>query len=424
MEYSSMNESCVASGSEKRIIDAIKYWQWCEYNYYKPDEFRRNLNGLIQEIRNSTFVLQSQKKKIIDFDSWYSLWQEKMSTDEGLKWLKDSRNTVVKSGDLNTNSKFIAKIIYGWRDEDEYSFDIPLKLCHREAIQYILSIIDKKEFPEGTFIVLERSWREVHFPNQDILKICTHGIRFIADLIIDLHEKRAIECDDICDFKTTIAEFICNADRFEEKRKLWFTLDDLKIAEFHFRAKNPKDIFPISNELIERNSLLPTFESTGKGIIDDLILLYSQMSIINFERDGLILTCLFAGKGNCRHMQIPLFPQNRAEKHILLRRAAERIAYAGMEWVIMIGEVWTSTTIPKTGFAADDENRGEAVYIQAIDSKNILRCVKATIVRDENGQHLEPFIDESFGESNIMDLFYRYMNRFKLQGAKEKPSAR
>ena len=65
------------AGRRVRLLDgpigleeAHRLWHRAAESYEDPEEFRMQLNALIQALRNVTFVLQKEKLKIQDFDRW------------------------------------------------------------------------------------------------------------------------------------------------------------------------------------------------------------------------------------------------------------------------------------------------------------------------------------------------------------------
>ncbi|NLD48310.1 MAG: hypothetical protein GX660_14140, partial [Clostridiaceae bacterium] len=95
---------CLICNTHKRLTEAHRLWHQAFENYFNPEGFRVNLNATIQALRNLTFALQSEKTVIPNFDDWYLNWQEKMKHDNILKWLNDSRVTIVHQRDLETKS--------------------------------------------------------------------------------------------------------------------------------------------------------------------------------------------------------------------------------------------------------------------------------------------------------------------------------
>jgi hypothetical protein len=64
--------------ASKRLFDAQTHWHNANKEYFNPSTFSLHMNSCIQELRNVTFLLQSNKRGIEGFDEWYEPWQERM----------------------------------------------------------------------------------------------------------------------------------------------------------------------------------------------------------------------------------------------------------------------------------------------------------------------------------------------------------
>lgn len=72
---------CPLPTTHCRLDDSHRLWHQTPDSYDDPDAFRVNLNAVIQALRSVTLMLQSEKRRIPDFDGWYGDWQEKMRAD-------------------------------------------------------------------------------------------------------------------------------------------------------------------------------------------------------------------------------------------------------------------------------------------------------------------------------------------------------
>jgi hypothetical protein len=64
-------QHCPIPNSHQRLRQAHLLWHQASENYQDVDRFLTNINSLIQELRNITFILQSEKSQFTDFESWY-----------------------------------------------------------------------------------------------------------------------------------------------------------------------------------------------------------------------------------------------------------------------------------------------------------------------------------------------------------------
>jgi len=73
---------CPISNTHQRLRQAHILWHQAAENYQNVDVFLTNVNSLIQELRNISFILQTEKDKIPGFDAWYEPWRERLKNDE------------------------------------------------------------------------------------------------------------------------------------------------------------------------------------------------------------------------------------------------------------------------------------------------------------------------------------------------------
>src|SRR5258708_1428165 len=99
-------KACPIPHTHQRLRQAHILWHQASENYQNVDLFLTNVNSLIQELRNITFILQSEKSTFKDFDAWYAPWRETLQKEKHGKWLVETRNLVVKQGVLAAASHF------------------------------------------------------------------------------------------------------------------------------------------------------------------------------------------------------------------------------------------------------------------------------------------------------------------------------
>src|SRR6185437_15868317 len=95
---------CPIPNTHQRLRQAHLLWHQAAETYHQLELFITNVNSLIQELRNVTFILQSEKARFRDFDTWYQPLQARLKADKNCKWLHDARNLVVKQGALRGTS--------------------------------------------------------------------------------------------------------------------------------------------------------------------------------------------------------------------------------------------------------------------------------------------------------------------------------
>lgn len=82
----SASPACPCTNAHRRLMDLHEDIHRAIENYLDENEFRRWLNSAIQNSRGVTFLLQKQKAKWEDFDSWYGEWQDHARGNPVLSW--------------------------------------------------------------------------------------------------------------------------------------------------------------------------------------------------------------------------------------------------------------------------------------------------------------------------------------------------
>ncbi len=75
-------------------------WVDAADSYFEPNRFQISLQNCITTSRTVTFILQSNKRVIGDFDDWCAGYTAAWGRDPIMLWAKDARNTIEKEGDL------------------------------------------------------------------------------------------------------------------------------------------------------------------------------------------------------------------------------------------------------------------------------------------------------------------------------------
>lgn len=71
-------------------------WEDAASNYFEPARFMLALQNCITTSRTITFILQSNKADIPNFDAWYAVHVMRWAADPIMKWAKEARNSIEK----------------------------------------------------------------------------------------------------------------------------------------------------------------------------------------------------------------------------------------------------------------------------------------------------------------------------------------
>jgi hypothetical protein len=176
-------------------MDCHVHWHAAADSYMEPEAFRLNLNALVQDLRNVTWLLQRQKHELKDFGQWYPAWQDSASDDPVMQWIVSARNRVVHLADLETHSHALVRLSRGWGD-DEVEDD--LKLPPRYSAHQIMSAFLSSMPGQVTsgVMTVERRWVDRELPGVELLDATAHAFDRLVDVVLRAHATAGIEdCD-------------------------------------------------------------------------------------------------------------------------------------------------------------------------------------------------------------------------------------
>ena len=118
-------------------------------------------------------------------------------------------------------------------------------------------------------------------------------------------------------------------------------------------------------------------------------------------RDGFHHNFAFFLKGPVIVRMISTDHPDRASRYVLMRDLARLARIEGADGVFMIAEAWTAhgEDIPKSGFAVDAKNRGEALVMHAVNSQGELFTLEAMIER----KRFRPKKVKRIGKTRVVD---------------------
>lgn len=232
---SSTNLTCPLDAADRRLRDGLNLWVETKSLYFYPDRFRLSLNNVIQTLRNVTFVLQKSKSDLNGFDDWYSPWQERMRNDEQMRWLVDSRNVIVKQGDLETYSRARVSVVDSWFEPPKLEIDVPPFTETGDFERLLATNAPTDMTTDVGLLKVERRWVDSRLPSEEILGILAHAFDVLFQLLHDAHMRLLEESDRLnC---VWLPVFSSSEDRLprcmlglEWDRTLWIDLRDGSIV--------------------------------------------------------------------------------------------------------------------------------------------------------------------------------------------------
>lgn len=404
---------CSLSAPEKRLADCLNLLIQIRKNYFDPDQFRLSLNNCIQTLRTVTFVLQKQKNKFANFESWYAKWQNKMRKDQVLRWLVEARNKIVKEGDLNTLSLALATIVESWFGDPIFVMKVPPLLKTEEVADRLATTVPGKENLGVGLLRVERTWIDSHLPNHELFETLTHCFEFLTKLLLDAHknlflsEKERSDCLWYNNYSSGKELRPACAIASDWERTIWIDLKTGKLcspAKFKHRPTK-KD----SRKAAERYGL-KTVETLAKKLIKITDLEKEGEIVFNMAKtilvkDGFHSPMVFLGYPNGSKEIHQLVLEDRAAKHMLIRQLAVDIERTGATSFIMINEVWMAHVGEKEiVHAADSSKREEALMVTALNKQGEYFYWCIFFKKDKNGKVI------LYNESEIKDVKGDYPN--------------
>jgi hypothetical protein len=338
--------------------------------YFYPERFRLSIQTVIQTLRTVTFVLQSQKKIIPDFDVWYCGWQERLRADALMRWMVDARNKIEKQGDLEAHSLVRAEIVASYLDEGP-RIEVPARLL--DAPLALTKSIPNSSVGEHMrkhgILKIQRRWVENTLSDYELLEAVAVAYGRISDLVRGAHRQLGLQ-QPITTNVETREEFgegarsgrlpcmIGHADL----RCLNISLNNGSIVRLEKISKTVD--LSEARKAAKRYALQPKSvfgpdTTSEEAIAANLFRTARTM----FLKDGYHRSILFLLRERRPIQILEMLPENQGQKYLIMRDVAHEVIKYGADAVIEISEVWTSPYDPQKPYqrAVDSPARGEAL---------------------------------------------------------------
>lgn len=178
--------ACPIPATHDRLDECHYWWHQMADQYHEPPYFRWSFGAFITAARSLTFMLQSEKANLQDFDQWYGAWQDNARESPTLGWLNESRRILTHRSALSTKSWARFRCLFEQVDpsyvadeeEDLYLHLNPFKCTHA----YI-----REGFVENHGHEYQRSWEVAELPDRELLEVCAEIYDVMADLVDTAH---------------------------------------------------------------------------------------------------------------------------------------------------------------------------------------------------------------------------------------------
>lgn len=353
IEHSDHRAACPLAAVDRRLEDAHRLWHQAATAYFDPEGFRLAAQLTIQTLRTITFVLQNQKRRIPDFETWYGtpdhpgIWQERFRSNPLLRWLVETRNKIEKQGDLEARSFVRAEIIASHLDEGP-RIEVPAHLF--DSVKLLLRSIPKGMVGEhvmahGT-LRIQRRWVERGLPDHELLDALAIAYGHLSELVHAAHRQMGLapprtvnhetgEKHDIAAFGWRMPCMIAH----DRPRTLLVSLADGSRLEFQ---NEEFKLDPTEAAAAEERYGRAGFEVFEKNYdsLEDFACGLFQLARNMFLKDGYHTPLLILLK-NLKPVGFYSTPtENRTQGYLLMRHLAPEVVRRAADAAISMGEVW------------------------------------------------------------------------------------
>ena len=380
----------------RRLKDLSRQWHAARDAYFQPEQFRIGLQSTITTARTVTFILQSHKASIPDFDIWYEKVQAKFRADPIMKWAVNARNKVEKQGDLITLSQVRIELVASYAGHPSTTWTPASVLASLGDIRRSIpaALLDDHVRKHGVLCV-QRRWVDEELPDHEILDALAHVYGQLAQMIIDLHHHIGTVIPDggpdkgehlllspLPDGRQKSMEVL------EAERTIYIAVRDGKEMEIGRIPKGPP------RAKVTRLARKRYGKSAWAGLGDAHT--FAEMADVFFTearrlmlRDGYHLPIMLLWKDLIPMDQIQAWPTDQRAKYMLMRDAAARARQIGANGVTYVSEAWTARRedIPESGFAAEADRRGEALVMFAATAEGEMFSLQADVTRKRVKAH-------------------------------------
>lgn len=405
-----------------RLDDAFKYWHEAERNYHMPIEFRTSLNTCLQELRNVTWILQSIKHDIPDFETWYEGeegWQSKFRNDPIMKWAVNSRNKVVKAGNLEVCSQLRVETILDWIHKKVFSAEFDPFIPLNKIIPHILNATKIPiEFKDRAVCAVRRQWIDSELPDIEILEALRHTYLNLNMLLIDAHKQ--ISSEEQCHYrqdrkygpftKYSLGEAfkkcpLCMI-RANESRTIWLRISDASIITPNLNLfELSKDDIEITLKRYNLDSFSPN--NLKEHDIRSTAFFYFEFAKRMIEIDGFHHYRIILEKMPFVRFSVGSMPTDKAEIITIWHVLATEVARLDIDRVITIGEAWQRKANTVDGkIVSLSEEKDEVLMVDVVQKDNTSLSIRGKIIREEGRVRIgEPDTEGSLTPQYLTPIF-------------------
>lgn len=337
-------QACPVPHAHRRLMDCHVQWHSLHESYSDPDGFRLNLNSLVPNLRNVTWLLQKQKATLPEFQSWYPEFQRKAGNSDIMKWVVKSRNRITKESDLELHSSCQVVWIRDWlrRVEGTASF------APRTTTPEIIDSLCRNGLPPFGTITIKRQWVDKALPDWELLAATAEVYSRLNQLLWTAHAAFDVSS---CDLTNQSVECVTSEMSASGMR---LSCMHLAQSELHTDITMSGDTLQAEVEPIEFDPEKLEAAATRYGELKypssgpiENVPGFMAMARTMMERDGAHGTYafLYSGQRQVAVQGLQFFDQ--ATKILTFERLADLVESTRADGIVIISESWTATPTEK-----------------------------------------------------------------------------
>ena len=382
--------------------DAHQLWHDAAESYHEPAQFRRHVEGLIQDLRNVTFRLQAAKHDLPGFDTWYRPWQELMRADEQLRWLINARNDIVKHTGLKTDSYARVSLITSYLEPDRILLRLPVGTPTHEVVDRARSSLPD-EYRQHMAVSLTRRWAVPGRPQDEVLTLLAHCVHVLDALLLFVREMVAdMDPGPPAAFLASVLRPTCMLIT-PSLIPRHFEADTGE--EFHLGTE-PMQSVPgfVPNERYGTPTVALLTELSGDPIERGRA--FHELARTIFKTDGVYYPTVQLRRPDGRwELTVPL-AEDKRDKFLMSHALGARVAAVGHDALVWTAEVWMARPEAAMGpypdlSAVPDRQEAIVTWVETIDGRR--EQTASPIIRDDLGAaYLKSSLTGTFGENELM----------------------
>ncbi|TIO48890.1 MAG: hypothetical protein E5X80_26170 [Mesorhizobium sp.] len=369
-----------------RLLQMRQLWEDAANSYFDPGRFQLSVQSCITTARTVTFILQSNKKALANFDVWYEPYRKRCADDPVMVWARDTRNSVEKQGDLATHSQVHVELVASYLDGPQSEW-VPANLftTTTEIWRAVPAELRTPHTIENGTLIVERRWVANNYPEVELLEAIARVYSVLADIVTDFVKALDLPIPGVIEVSRpdSMAQLAMD-------RATYVSMKDGSIIGVRLeKAGGPP---------VKEKHLLKRYGRKGTHSIHDLknaktfleiCEAYFRTARIVLRNDGYHRSFALLLKGSAVFRVVGTDHPDRASRYLMVRELARYATAEGADGVIMINESWIANVkdAPKSGFAVDAKNRGEALTLVAANAQGDEINIMAPFHRKKNKTH-------------------------------------